>query len=1286
MYNQTGILGSIKEKTVTEPAIPPSSSNINQTPEKNNIGFPKPIHRSLFKQRLHNKNKNTVKETLNSTTTNVDFTSNKKNNDTKLFEKDYFEIDNENNKTIANMSEDEILETIEMLKKTLRPGFIEKITNKKPLLERIPLEENYQHQNQHNDNNNEDENYEKSYQLDLAVAEDLKKREKHVHFAESIENIKESKSSVLIKQEDIGDDDSTPIKMKEKFFSDVSFESEKLEWMGGGTAPYIPTKNDPHAAFFRFDFSGNIIEKNIEVPTYMGLHHHGDEPDRAGYTISELLHLTRSVVPSQKIIPLNIIGRIMRKVRKGLYGFENSKGIADWVIKMKMPVYLRVALDDKAEAVIVAAIDTISAWVIGSIKDHYEEEENLWYCFGNLYRGYESCSFLENKITQTSKEFGYEITLQQDDDDELNNNGSDGNNMFDNHVNLAKKDLVSGLISMNILQRLKYLLDVFNLPQITNDQILLMLVCFARHSRITANAIYKSPELVDVIHRKFICLSWPVVVNDGDSPSSDHKNLPNLSAFKLLRALCVSSIEISRNIKEKYVGTLLRYMLIDPSTLSNQFEIIIGYDIFYEVLRIYHTLVAYGLYHEIFSQLYTVFSGHLMKEFNIATAFFRLLEVWMRNHGQHHYHEHQTGAQPSEFVKDATDFVESLITSFPLISSSSSTDGNHCEIFSEHKLDSAHMEKTLILLSSIVSYIASWCKYLCRYKLKDTSEIKRIWEKLRLFCFTSTNINKYLNQKLKFSIKEFQNITTSDKDDKHDKWQISNLPGIYYPTTFDYSTKLLKISIFLDLYLSFVSLINYSTRLFKEDKGDFTNVALHRMNTYLQYEWSCSIDFLLDCPQNTVASNLKYQHSIKSLQVKLILIADILPGDEMLALDTHRKIMEVIIKNSSDSGETGKIVKFLDSFYRDRIVSKLLKKNKEFQKDGDEQEEESLLIDVINEKGSLPLLQSYLFSPIDILYFKSSDLVLDQEVKNEIVKGCLKLTCQIRDIFSGNSLPIKNYIIEPHFLALSLMKIFLLEDEIYRDPSVEVLIEELLEKFTLKKRIENISNDDIGSSGSSSNDSNLLTTFYQTLEQIEIKSLLKSTFYQFYQDFIDNYVSESFGNKYYTQLLLLPISSKYSTNFKLLFWNKNELLEIFSQPLKIKYDELVCIDDGDFIKCFLSYFYPIEENLVIMTAFVKALIYIGAKKKDYCNSSILYWMIIHHLNGSIFEQNVIINNNEEDQGGDWINYSSKDFFSIKDSIGKKPNHYKISPLNFFNQTTNEEANKRIELLKLESDP
>ena len=76
----------------------------------------------------------------------------------------------------------------------------------------------------------------------------------------------------------------------------------------------------------RFDFKGNIVElpdtkESInKIPTYLGLHHHSDSPNLAGYTLPELAHLSRSVVPGQRCISIKTLGRILHKL--GLHKYN----------------------------------------------------------------------------------------------------------------------------------------------------------------------------------------------------------------------------------------------------------------------------------------------------------------------------------------------------------------------------------------------------------------------------------------------------------------------------------------------------------------------------------------------------------------------------------------------------------------------------------------------------------------------------------------------------------------------------------------------------------------------------------------------------------------------------------------------------------------------------------------------------------------------------------------------------------------------------------------------------
>lgn len=90
------------------------------------------------------------------------------------------------------------------------------------------------------------------------------------------------------------------------YFGRAPTEDEKkaMEWM----KPIIPKlrKEDTkiitqRIVAYRFDLSGNLLTREMQesLPTYHGLHHHGEDPDLAGYTILELLHLSKSTVPGQ---------------------------------------------------------------------------------------------------------------------------------------------------------------------------------------------------------------------------------------------------------------------------------------------------------------------------------------------------------------------------------------------------------------------------------------------------------------------------------------------------------------------------------------------------------------------------------------------------------------------------------------------------------------------------------------------------------------------------------------------------------------------------------------------------------------------------------------------------------------------------------------------------------------------------------------------------------------------------------------------------------------------------
>ena len=90
--------------------------------------------------------------------------------------------------------------------------------------------------------------------------------------------------------------------------SDVTFdqaEPSKLAW----TLP-VPYST---ASKVRFDLQGNALSsaQQHDLPVSNGLHHHGDSPDLAGYTLDEVLLLCRSSVPMQRISMLHLLAKII---------------------------------------------------------------------------------------------------------------------------------------------------------------------------------------------------------------------------------------------------------------------------------------------------------------------------------------------------------------------------------------------------------------------------------------------------------------------------------------------------------------------------------------------------------------------------------------------------------------------------------------------------------------------------------------------------------------------------------------------------------------------------------------------------------------------------------------------------------------------------------------------------------------------------------------------------------------------------------------------------------------
>jgi hypothetical protein len=119
--------------------------------------------------------------------------------------------------------------------------------------------------------------------------------------------------------------------LHKKYFAALPADPSKLAWMAplpsehspaDRESPYYPGQDSLPISSLRFDFRGSLIPPRASraIPVSKGLHHHGEAPEAAGYTIPELARLARSAVPAQRCIAYQTLGRMLYRLGQGEWG------------------------------------------------------------------------------------------------------------------------------------------------------------------------------------------------------------------------------------------------------------------------------------------------------------------------------------------------------------------------------------------------------------------------------------------------------------------------------------------------------------------------------------------------------------------------------------------------------------------------------------------------------------------------------------------------------------------------------------------------------------------------------------------------------------------------------------------------------------------------------------------------------------------------------------------------------------------------------------------------------
>lgn len=381
-------------------------------------------------------------------------------------------VQQENEMKLGKMTEDEILEAQRNLYKTLNPKLIELLKNRGKT----------------------------KMKTNEVVADDSKVKDIEMEGSDSINNEEEIKEKITGY-------------LGEKWLNLDFLEKEKLEWVGDIPDAKCLDPDQPYSA--RFDFKGELQPFSAEtVDVTKSLYHHGDEPERPGYTIQELYQLSRSTVLQQRILALNTIANIIRKTKLGYYDFCFDGFLLHKLMESDLFLLLRFSIDENA--LIPAAINCLRRLLYNDTDE---------YCLDKLL----------GVIDDVQPLLFDKIEADEDEEKELKDN------------TIINCDVIKGVLRTDLLVRISYILIKLPCDRETVTNAILCFIRTARHSLESAREILRKSEFLDFTYNCIKC------------------DKPMYQGVKLFRILVGQSEEFALQTAVKYPMNFLLNILIAES-------------------------------------------------------------------------------------------------------------------------------------------------------------------------------------------------------------------------------------------------------------------------------------------------------------------------------------------------------------------------------------------------------------------------------------------------------------------------------------------------------------------------------------------------------------------------------------------------------------------------------------------------------------------------------------------------------------------------------------------------
>ncbi|XP_008585777.1 PREDICTED: RNA polymerase II-associated protein 1 isoform X1 [Galeopterus variegatus] len=367
-----------------------------------------------------------------------------------------------------------------------------------------------------------------------------------------------------------------------------TLELEKLHWTQD--LPPLQRQQMQERMQARFNLKGELLAPDVDLPTHLGLHHHGEEAERAGYSLQELFHLTRSQVSQQRALALHVLTQVIGRAQAGEFGDQLVGSVLHLLLDAGFLFLLRFSLDDRVDGVIAAAIRALRALLVAPGDEELLDSTFSWYHGAFVFPLMPS---------QEDKE-------DEDEDEELPTEKAKRKNPEEGShpaPDLAQRDVIKGLLATNLLPRLRYVLEVTCPGPSTVLDILTVLIRLARHSLESATRVLECPRLIETIVREFLPTSWSPV---GVGPISSLHKVPCAPAMKLLRVLASAGRNIAARLLSSFDlrSRLCRFIAEPPQELAlppEEAEILST-----EAFRLWAVAASYGLGGILYRELYPV--------------------------------------------------------------------------------------------------------------------------------------------------------------------------------------------------------------------------------------------------------------------------------------------------------------------------------------------------------------------------------------------------------------------------------------------------------------------------------------------------------------------------------------------------------------------------------------------------------------------------------------------------------------------------------------------------------